>query len=125
MILNVGNAAEGIDHREKRPACFGTMRASDFGCRASERMASPASATTCPSGWTKSVANDNKALRLVSGTPGTGGTVAFSTVFGTTATGGFTIPQSALQSFVLPNSLIIVDPGHAHNRPLIVEGGAK
>jgi len=37
--------------------------------------------TTAPTGWTKSTANDNKALRLVSGTASTGGSTAFTTVF--------------------------------------------
>jgi hypothetical protein len=37
--------------------------------------------TTAPVGWTKDVANDNKALRIVSGTVGTGGSVAFTTAF--------------------------------------------
>ena len=42
--------------------------------------------STAPTGWTKSTDHDDKALRLVSGTAGTGGSVAFSTVFGLTAT---------------------------------------
>ena len=37
--------------------------------------------TAAPTGWTKSVANDNKALRVVSGTASTGGSVAFTTAF--------------------------------------------
>lgn len=37
--------------------------------------------TAAPTGWTKSTAHDNKALRVVSGTAGSGGTVAFTTAF--------------------------------------------
>ena len=37
--------------------------------------------TTAPTGWTKSVAHDNKALRIVSGTASSGGSVAFTTAF--------------------------------------------
>jgi hypothetical protein len=37
--------------------------------------------TTAPTGWTKSTAHDNKALRVVSGTASSGGTVAFTTAF--------------------------------------------
>lgn len=55
--------------------------------------------TAAPTGWTKSTTHDNKALRIVSGTAGTGGTVAFTTAFtsqgvsisgttGSTAAGG-------------------------------------
>jgi len=44
--------------------------------------------TSAPTGWTKSTAHDNKALRLVSGTAGSGGSAAFTTAFGTpTVTG--------------------------------------
>ena len=37
--------------------------------------------TAAPTGWTKSVANNDKALRVVSGAAGTGGSVAFTTAF--------------------------------------------
>lgn len=37
--------------------------------------------TAAPTGWTKSTAHDNKALRVVSGTAGSGGSVAFTTAF--------------------------------------------
>jgi hypothetical protein len=39
--------------------------------------------TTAPTGWTKSTAHNDKALRIVSGTAGSGGTVAFATAFST------------------------------------------
>lgn len=37
--------------------------------------------TAAPTGWTKSVAHNNKALRLVSGAASSGGTTAFTSVF--------------------------------------------
>lgn len=37
--------------------------------------------TAAPTGWTKDVADNDKALRVVSGTAGTGGSTAFTTVF--------------------------------------------
>ena len=37
--------------------------------------------TAAPTGWTKQTTHDNKALRVVSGTAGSGGTTAFTTVF--------------------------------------------
>lgn len=42
--------------------------------------------TAAPTGWTKEVTHDNKALRVVTGTASSGGSVAFTTVFGLTAT---------------------------------------
>jgi hypothetical protein len=44
--------------------------------------------TAAPTGWTKSTANDNAALRIVSGTPSTGGSVNFSTAFASQAVTG-------------------------------------
>ena len=44
--------------------------------------------TTAPTGWTKSVANDNAALRIVSGSASTGGSVNFSTAFASQAVTG-------------------------------------
>ena len=44
--------------------------------------------TSAPTGWTKSTTHDNKALRLVSGTAGSGGSAAFTTAFGTPAVTG-------------------------------------
>ena len=37
--------------------------------------------TSAPTGWTKSTTHNNKALRVVSGTAGSGGSVAFTTAF--------------------------------------------
>lgn len=37
--------------------------------------------TAAPTGWTKQTTHDNKALRIVSGTAGSGGSVAFTTAF--------------------------------------------
>lgn len=44
--------------------------------------------TAAPTGWTKSTTHDNKALRVVSGTAGSGGSSAFTTAFGTPAVTG-------------------------------------
>lgn len=64
--------------------------------------------TAAPTGWTKQTTHDNKALRVVSGTAGSGGTTAFTSVFtnqtvstsisvsGTT--GGTTISESQMPS---------------------------
>jgi hypothetical protein len=44
--------------------------------------------TAAPTGWTKSTTHDNKALRVVSGTASSGGTVAFTTAFASQAVSG-------------------------------------
>lgn len=49
-----------------------------------------------PTGWTKQTAHNNKAIRLVTGTPSSGGTRRFSTVFGIVATDGHTLNASQM-----------------------------
>lgn len=44
--------------------------------------------TSAPTGWTKSTTHNNKALRVVSGTASSGGTVAFTTAFASQAVTG-------------------------------------
>jgi hypothetical protein len=44
--------------------------------------------TSAPTGWTKSTTHDNKALRVVSGTVGSGGSVAFTTAFASQGVSG-------------------------------------
>lgn len=55
--------------------------------------------TTPPAGWTKDVTQNNKALRVVSGTVGTGGTKAFTTTFGSgKTTDSHTLTESQIPS---------------------------
>ena len=58
--------------------------------------------TSAPTGWTKQTTHNDKALRVVSGTASSGGTSAFSTVFGKTATDATTLTTSMI-------------PAHNHN----------
>ena len=51
--------------------------------------------TAAPSGWTKSTTHDNKALRIVSGSAGTGGSVAFTTAFASGLSAGATTLSTA------------------------------
>jgi len=79
--------------------------------------------TTAPTGWTKSVTHNDKALRIVSGTVGSGGSVAFSSAFtsrtvsgtsdATTATGSLssTAVTGTVGSTVLTTNQI---PSHRH-----------
>lgn len=56
--------------------------------------------TAAPTGWTKSTTHNDKALRVVSGTAGSGGAVAFSTVFGRTGTDAHTLTTAQIPSHV-------------------------
>lgn len=68
--------------------------------------------TAAPTGWTKSTTHDNKALRVVSGTAGTGGSVAFTTAFASqTPTGSVTV-SGTVGSTTLTTAQI---PSHNHS----------
>lgn len=51
--------------------------------------------TAAPTGWTKSTSHDNKALRVVSGTASSGGSVAFTTAFASGLSAGSTTLTTA------------------------------
>jgi hypothetical protein len=67
--------------------------------------------TTAPTGWTKSTANDNKALRVVSGTASTGGSTSFTSAFGTPSVSGSVSLSGTVGSTTLSTSQI---PSHSH-----------
>ena len=54
--------------------------------------------TTAPTGWVKDTTHDNKALRVVSGTAGTGGSIAFTTAFASQNVGDTTLTASQIPS---------------------------
>ena len=58
--------------------------------------------TTAPTGWTKSTAHDDKALRVVSGSVSSGGSVAFSTAFASKAVSG-SIGATTLSTSQIPS----------------------
>jgi hypothetical protein len=67
--------------------------------------------TAAPTGWTKITSSDNAALRVVSGTAGTGGTVNFTTAFSGTAT----VDGTAITTAQMPaHNHGVTDPGHSH-----------
>ena len=83
--------------------------------------------TSAPTGWTKSTTHDDKALRVVSGTPGSGGLSNFSTVFGKTVTDTTTliISQIPAHTFSLQAGAgLLVDPGASYGIPANTPGGA-
>jgi hypothetical protein len=57
--------------------------------------------TAAPTGWTKSTTHNNKALRVVSGTASSGGSVAFTTAFASQAVSG-TVGGTALSIAQMP-----------------------
>jgi hypothetical protein len=64
--------------------------------------------TAAPTGWTKVTAHNNKALRIVSGTVGSGGSTAFTSVFGAR-----TILQANLPNITL-NGTTNSNGAHTH-----------
>jgi hypothetical protein len=70
--------------------------------------------TSAPSGWTKETVHNNKALRLVTGTASTGGTVAFDTAFASKSVAG-TINNVTVTGTVQNHTLTIAQlPAHDH-----------
>ena len=58
--------------------------------------------TAAPTGWTKQTTHNDKVLRVVSGTPGSGGVIAFSTFLGRTSTDGVTLSTAHLPAHSHP-----------------------
>jgi hypothetical protein len=58
--------------------------------------------TTAPTGWTKDTTHNNKALRVVSGTASSGGSVAFTTAFASQAASG-TVGSTTLATSQIPS----------------------
>jgi hypothetical protein len=73
--------------------------------------------TSAPTGWTKSTAHNDKALRVVSGSASSGGSVAFTTAFASQAVTG-TVASYTLTTADIPShshSATSTDSGHTHN----------
>lgn len=75
--------------------------------------------TTAPTGWTKSTTHNNKALRVVSGSASSGGTVDFTTAFASQAVSG-TVGNHTLTANEIPQhthsatSTLNEGSGHRH-----------
>jgi hypothetical protein len=70
--------------------------------------------TAAPTGWTKDTTHNNKALRVVSGTASTGGSVAFTTACASQAVSG-SVGNTTLTTAQMPS--------HTHGRGTIYSGG--
>jgi hypothetical protein len=87
--------------------------------------------TSAPTGWTKQTTHDNKALRVVSGSASSGGSVAFTTAFAsqgvagsidnTTAGGSLSISGGSVGATTLTTSQI---PSHVHYTTTCTFGGS-
>lgn len=75
--------------------------------------------TTAPTGWTKQTTHDNKALRVVTGTAGSGGTTAFTSVF-TNQTPTITLSGLSAAATTLAVSQM---PSHTHPSNLLYNAG--
>ena len=67
--------------------------------------------TTAPTGWTKSTTHNDKALRIVNGTVGSGGTTSFSSVFTSRTPEGSVSVSGSVGSTTLDSSQM---PSHRH-----------
>lgn len=71
--------------------------------------------TSAPTGWTKQTTHNNKALRIVSGTASTGGTVAFDTAFAsksvTGTIGGTTLVEATTPAHTHSASNVLSSTG--------------
>jgi hypothetical protein len=67
--------------------------------------------TAAPTGWTKSTTHDNKALRVVSGSASSGGSVAFTTAFASGLTAGnTTLSTTQIPSHTHPTNIYGFSP---------------
>jgi hypothetical protein len=93
--------------------------------------------TAAPTGWTKDTTHDNKALRVVSGTAGSGGSVNFTTAFGSQNVGATTLDATQIpghdHTFTGTGNTAsagahthgISDPGHAHSTTAWLGGASN
>jgi hypothetical protein len=77
--------------------------------------------TAAPTGWTKSTAHNNKALRIVSGTAGSGGSAAFTTAFGEPSVSGSVSISGTVGNHTLTTAQI---PSHTHTAAVMGSGPA-
>ena len=69
--------------------------------------------TSAPTGWTKQSTHNNKSLRVVSGTAGSGGATAFTSIFGSSkSTNAHTLTTAQIPSHT--HTASVSDPGHSH-----------
>tara|TARA_Y100001938_G_scaffold119971_1_gene166359 strand:- start:1690 stop:2241 length:552 start_codon:yes stop_codon:yes gene_type:complete len=83
--------------------------------------------TSAPTGWTKATSSNDVALRVVSGTVGSGGSVAFETAFAShtpTASGG-AVANHTLTTSELPDHFHTIGVNTASGTHEIFKGGTN
>lgn len=75
--------------------------------------------TAAPTGWTKLTSHDNKALRVVSGTAGSGGTTDFTSTFSSTTALSVTSISGTAGATTLSTSQM---PSHTHRSSRYIGG---
>jgi len=78
--------------------------------------------TSAPTGWTKSTTHNNKALRVVSGTVSSGGTVAFTTAFASQTPSGTVSVSGTVGNTTLSTDQI---PSHTHTVTMYNNDGSE
>lgn len=79
--------------------------------------------TSAPTSWTKQTSHDNKALRVVSGTAGSGGSTAFTSVFASRAIPNHTLSVAELASHTHSNTVELRSDGNLAVGPEIYSAG--
>lgn len=112
VVSNTGNVGFGTASPTSKIDIQGTIKATAFvgsgagltGVTASSFATGTVmifAQTSAPTGWTKSTTHNDKALRVVSGTAGSGGTVAFTTAFASKSVAG-TVGSTTLTTTQIP-----------------------
>jgi hypothetical protein len=81
--------------------------------------------STAPDGWTKQTTHNDKALRVVSGTPSSGGSVSFSSAFASITPTGTVAGHALTAAENGTHSHGYTDPGHAHSYYQTVHSGQQ
>ena len=82
--------------------------------------------TAAPTGWTKSTTHNDKALRVVSGTAGSGGSTAFTTVFASrTPAGSVTVDGTTLTESQMPAHTHTTSAYNSHGTGSYDPGGSS
>jgi hypothetical protein len=82
--------------------------------------------TAAPTGWTKSTTHDNKALRVVSGSASSGGSVAFTTAFASQSVTGTNASYTLTTADIPSHTHTATQAAHSHYiQPSGFNGGSS